>query len=279
MVCSGFSNFTIIEGAGGLAKTFTANAILKEKSSDYAYYNSFTSPVAFYNFLYDNSGNVEAGKKPQPKTILIDDTEGIWDNKSIISILKNATELNGERIISWNSTTSKLGGRNKTTPFHSRIILLTNRLPNPEKNPHIEALTTRANYSRLSFSYSEKIDIIKEISKKEYRSITPEKRKEMFEFIKRNTSEATQELSIRTLFKIYHFYLFDKEIYQQLGLKLLRADPKKEVVFKLMNGKLSVKEQEQEYYKITGHSRADFFRIKKELLPKKTEYPKAKIKG
>ena len=104
MVCGGFSNFTIVASEGGLAKTWSSQAILHKKKIDYAYLNSFTSPLELYNFLYDNSDG---------KVILIDDKEGIWDNKPIISILKNATEINGKRTIGWNSTTSKLGDRKK----------------------------------------------------------------------------------------------------------------------------------------------------------------------
>lgn len=267
MICAGFSNFCIIEGAGGLAKTFTANAILRKKlGGEYAYYNSFTSPVAFFNFLYDNS---------EDKVILIDDTEGIWDNKSIVSILKNATEINGDRIISWNSTTSRLEGRNHTCSFKSRIVLLTNQLPNPEKNPHIEALKTRANYTLLDFSYNEKMDIIKEVSKKDYKELTGEDRKMMYDFIERSTNETTQELSIRTLFKIYHFFLFDKKIWKELAMSILQADKHKEIAYELIQSGKPVKQQESEYQQKTGRSRADYYRVKTEISPKKRTYCKA----
>lgn len=276
MVCDGFSNFCIIEGSGGLAKTWSSLAILKKKGKASAYLNSFTSPLELYNFLYDNSGYGGVDKPLNPKTILIDDTEGIWDNRAIISILKNATELNGERIISWNSTTAKLDGRAKKCSFHSRIILLTNRLPNPEKNPHIEALLNRAFLCQLKFSYKEKMDIIKEVSKKKYQNITDEKRKEIYDFIKRNTNETTEGLSIRTLIKCYHFYLFDGKMWQDLAMRVLKVDPKREAVFQLINSEKAVDEQIKEYFEITGHSRADYFRIKRELMAKNEGYIKAK---
>lgn len=269
MVCDGLSNFCIIHSQGGLAKTWSSQAILKKKKQDYAYLNSFTSPLELYNFLYDNS---------QGKVILIDDCEGIWDNKSIISILKNATELNGQRTISWNSTTSKLGDRTNTCSFDSRIILLTNQLPNIEKNRHIEALLSRAFLCRLNFSHQEKIDIIREVSKRDYQKLTAEERKKIFDFIQRNTNEATKDLSIRTLIKCYHFYLFDKQIWEELGTRILKADPHREIVYKLMQSGTAVKEQEQEYHNKTGRSRADFYRVKQEVMEntKKAEYFKAK---
>jgi hypothetical protein len=266
MVCANLSNFCIISGAGGLAKTWSSQAILKNKGVDYAYLNSFTSPLELYNFFYDNKGRV----------ILIDDCEGIWENKSIISILKNATELNGKRTISWNSSTSKLEGRSSTTPFEGRIILLTNQLPNQEKNPHVQALLSRAFFCKLKFNHTEKIDVLREVSKKDYIGISAEERKTIMEFIERNTSEATKDLSIRSLIKCYHFYLFGREmkdtnLWKDLSMRVLQADPRKEKVLELIKTGNPVKDQEEEYCRLTGHSRADFYRIRQELLGKKSE--------
>ncbi len=270
MVCDGLSNFCVVHSQGGLAKTWSSQAILKKKKIEYAYLNSFTSPLELYNFLYDNA---------QDKVILIDDCEGIWDNKAIISILKNATELNGKRTIGWNSTTSKLGGRGNTCSFNSRIILLTNQLPNIEKNKHIEALLSRAFLCRLNFTHKEKIDIIQEVSKRDYRELKEEERKDVFEFIDRNTNESTKDLSIRTLIKCYHFYMFDKAIWKELGLRILKSEQHREIVYELVNSGKIVKEQEEIYHNKTGRSRADFYRVKQEIMGniKKKEYPKAKI--
>lgn len=266
MVCAGFCNFCVVVSQGGLAKTWTSQAILKRKNKDYAYLNSFTTPLELYNFLYDHRQN---------QIILIDDCEGIWNSKSIISILKNATELNGTRTISWNSTTDKLEGRTNTCEFSSRIILLTNEIPEIDDNPHLQALLSRAFLCKLNFSYREKIDIVKEVSKKEYQSLNDSERQEIFEFIERNTNEATNDLSIRTLIKCYQFYMFDKSIWKELALKILNTNPRKEIVLELMKSNRPVKEQEQIYFTRTGHSRADFFRIKQELIPKRAEYLKA----
>lgn len=268
MVCSKHINFCIIQSDGGLAKTWSSNAILQQKSNKYATYNSFTSPLEFYNFLYDNSDDVD---------ILIDDCEGIWDSKAIISLLKNATELDGNRVISWNSTTSKLEGRNTKKVFTSRIILLTNVLPSKEKNSHIGALLSRALVERLNFSYQEKLDVILEVSKREYKSMTGEERQEVFEFLKRHSSPTT-ELSIRTLIKLYKFHLFakeqgNKELFCKLGVGILKAPEHKEIVYQLVTkAEKSVKDQIEEYVAKTGRSRADFFRVKDELFPKDYKY-------
>ena len=265
MVSEGYSNFCVVVSEGGLAKTWTSQAILKKKGKEYAYLNSFTTPLELYNFLFDNRGN---------KIILIDDCEGIWDSKSIVSILKNATELNGTRTISWNSTTDKLDGRANTCRFESRIILLTNEIPDSEKSPHLQALINRAFVCRLNFSFREKLDVIREVSKKEYQSLTPEERVEVFSFLERNSNEATQDLSIRTLIKCYQFYMFDKAIWKELALRILKANPRKEILLELMKSGKPIKEQERIYYERTGYSRADYFRTKQELIPKRAEYAK-----
>jgi len=269
MVCGKLSNFCVIHSEGGLGKTYSSQVILKGKNIDYAYLNSFTSPLELYNFLYDNA---------EGKVILIDDTEGIWDNKSIISILKNATELSGNRVISWNSTTSKLEGRNNTCPFNSGIILLTNQLPNAEKNPHIQALLSRSFLAKLNFTYEEKLDIIKEVSKTEYKDLKEEQRKEVFDFIKENTSPATRNLSIRTLIKMYHFYLFDKTNWKELAGSMLfkGISEKRKLVYELVRSGKTIKQQIAEYTQDSGFSRMDYFRIKKELF-KTSSYARVKV--
>lgn len=263
MVCEGFSNFCIVSGAGGLAKTWSSQAILTKKQVKYAYLNSFTTPLELYNFLYDHR---------QGYVVLIDDCEGIWENKPVISIMKNATELNGKRVISWNSTTSRLEGRPNSCEFDSRIILLTNKLPSTDKNEHIGALLSRAYLAELQFSYQEKMDIIKEVSKKDYEGLKVEDRQKVMQFLERNTSPATKNLSIRTLIKCYNFYRFKKTMWEKLASMMLEVDDRKELVFKLMNSGKPVETQVDEYCRMAGRSRADFYRIKGELMPKVKHY-------
>ena len=120
------------------------------------------------------------------------------------------------------------------------------------------------------------MDIIKEVSKKEYQSLKPDEREEIYKFIEINSSPST-EMSLRTLIKLYHFYLYDKKLWRELGMRILKASPHKDLVWELMNSKdQSVKDQEAEYVKKTGRSRADFYRIRAELKPQIKKYVKAK---
>lgn len=263
MVIKGVSNFSVIAGSGGTAKTYSSHAILNKMSVKYAYYNSYTTAVSFYNFLYDHSQN---------EIILIDDCEGIWEDKAIVNLLKNATELDGERTISWNTTTSKLEDRANTCKFTSRIILLTNELPSPDRNPHIQALMNRAFVCKLKFSHTELLDVINEVRQKPYHQLPDEVRAEIFEFIKTNTNELNKDLSIRTLIKCYKFYEFDTTLWKDLAAKMLKVDPRKLLVYQLMQSGISVKDQENMFEQktsvmgIKGGSRAEFYRIKKEII-------------
>ena len=90
--------------------------------------------------------------------------------------------------------------------------------------------------------------------------------------MERNSNEATQDLSIRTLIKCYQFYMFDRVIWKELALRILKANPRKEIVLELTKSGKSSKEQEQIYYERTGYSRADYYRVKQELLPKQCQY-------
>jgi hypothetical protein len=267
MVCAGLCNFCVITSEGGLAKTWSTKQVLAQKGAAYAYLNSFTTPLELYNFLYDNA---------RDKVILIDDCEGIWENRTVLSILKNATELNGPRGISWNSSSTRLGKRQRSTPFTSRIILLTNQVPNPERSEHVRAVLSRALLCQVELGYGEKLEIIQAVSKRPYPGLSGKTRTEICDFLKRNSSPATPGLSIRTLVKLYQFYLFDETTWKELGLRILKADPRREYVYSLLSSGRSVHEQVILYKERTGYSRADYYRIREQL---RTESRAAKPQG
>ena len=260
MIVKKVTPFCIISSEAGLSKTFSVCSILNGflKKEQWVIRNSFTSPLDFYKFLVRNS---------EGKVIVLDDLEGVLENKIVLSILKNATELTGKRKISWNSTTTKLEECPTESEFTSSIILLTNKIPNTDKNPHIQAVINRAFFCELNFTYQDKIDVIGEVSKNEFKGINTNERKEILEFIKENTSPATKDLSIRSLIKIYHFYLFDKNSWKELALLMLSkgVSEKRKLVYELVNSNKTIKEQIKEY-KNMGFSRSDYFNIKKEMF-------------
>ena len=64
--------------------------------------------------------------------------------------------------------------------------------------------------------------------------------------------------------------MFDKEIWRDLAMKLLKVDKNKEVALDLLKSGMPVKEQIKVYYEKTGRSRADLFRVRSYLKQQKS---------
>jgi len=255
LVGRGYSTSLIIEGKGGLGKTYEVIKTLTEIKADFVVYRSHSTPLKFYEFLFYNNG----------KTIVLDDLEGILENASGISILKGALwPLFDKLIVSYSTTSEKL----EVPPefeFTGQIIFCVNSL---RKNPELEALRTRGLYYYLDFPYIEIITVMFEIAKNPYKTLSLDERLKITRFILENTSEATRELNFRTLFKALDIFLYCKETgedWKSLVLGLLGECDIKLLVKELSESGLEVREQARGFIENTGKSRATFFRIRRDM--------------
>jgi len=253
VVVSGYSDSLILISDGGLGKSFTVLETLKEKSMeenrDFAYITTFATSLELYNLLFIH----------KDKVVVLDDVEGILTDKKSISILKSALwSSSGKREISYYSKTSLLDAPNKFE-FSGKLIICINEIGNSRI---IQALTSRCLFYSLEFDYEDKIELIEALG------ILYSIPSELIDFIKMNTSPATENLSMRTLIHIWNVYRYDAENgnsgkWREIAKNLLKTDENFFTLQEITNSGKPVNEQISDFIKRTGKSRRTYYYWKK----------------
>jgi len=253
MICEGFATGLIVEGETGLGKSFHILNNLKKSGKEFVYCSGYTTALELYHFLYFN----------KDKIIFFDDTKNVFGNDVGLELLKSCLySATGTRFVRYSTTSSKLKVPRQFI-FNGGVIISVNQL---DKNGEdMKAVIDRVLYQNISFSYQEKMRIIAELVKIPYKNLTLEQRNEVFDFIKDNTSEATENLNFRLLFKLYDIYLYDSIEFKRLGIKAIKVNKHKELVIKVLADSNSIGEAQVKWCEKTGKSRRSFFRVKKEM--------------
>jgi len=260
MLCRGNGFALAFKGRGGIGKTFTIMKTLKEEGlklgENVAYLRGYSTPLALYMFLYTNKDR---------DAIFLDDIEGVFKDDKGKAILKSALDnVLGKRFVFYSSTSEKL-----TVPgsfeLTSRVITCSNDYP--EEDLDFKALLDRCIFYEFKFSYREIIEILTELVKLPYKSLDLGGRKEVLQYIMEHTSIATNEFSLRTLFKCYDCYIYGKNIgvWKRLVNEIIRPNEDFELMKELMDKYMSVKMQVDEFVELTGKSRRTYFIYKKLL--------------
>lgn len=254
MISKGYINGLVCISEGGWGKTHNVLDEIKKilKPNQYEYINSYATPVEFVNWLYENRNK---------EVLVLDDIEGLLNDRKGVSILKaimwSVVEKKKKqiRILHYLTTSKTLKAK---VPFtvKARFVLLMNEIP---KNKIIASLVTRCVKHELNFSYPDKMKILSEIAK--IRKIP----KEIVDYIRDNTSEATENLNIRTLIQIYSAYRYNKDTWKKMANSLLENNQDLELLKTLIDGKQPIKEQIKEFMRKTGKSRATYFLYKRRL--------------
>jgi len=258
MVFEGYSTGLIVEGPGAVGKTHNVLAQANEngyrEEQDYAFLNTYSTPLEFYRAFYNNKDK---------KAIVLDDVAGLFDNPRTIALLKSALwGIGDRRIVQYNSSTDRLGSIPDQFIMNAGIIILTNRFP---KGPHIEAIISRCHYLKLSFSREQVLQLLYDFAKHiEYKGLTADDRLKVVSWIKENTNEA-YDVNFRTLLKMFDLYRFDKEGWIDLAKHLLTPDKTISEYITAVSSNSIVEEQAKAFCRATGMSRATFFRIKADL--------------
>lgn len=261
MVAEGISTGCIIESSAGLGKSHRTTSILNKMNVDYGYIDSYSSPASFYVWLYKNKDNI----------VVIDDIPNLFHDKRALSYLKAALwAVQSQRIVH-NLTQKPLideFGENVPDNFEvtGGLIMLTNILP--IKNPHVQAVLSRVNYTKLEIPIEERLRIIEAIAKKKYDELNESERLEVVDFIKKNTTDEMRDINLRTLFKLFHFRQFTKrekagELWKRLGNHLFKKDDTPILVEELeKRTDLTPDQKVDKFMELTGKSRATYYRLK-----------------
>jgi len=168
-------------GSPGSGKTHTTLEYLKENGINYTYINSYATPLSFYNILYESRNK---------KIVIFDDLHNV-SNPLILAMLKAACwASDGKKIVSYHSTSDKLEKMDlpESFEFDSNVVLIFNNLISG-----YEPITNRGITIEFCFNFEDKIKIFEEIKK------DAEIEEDVLDYVKKNCSDATENLSIRTL--------------------------------------------------------------------------------
>jgi len=228
-------NILSLFGGPGCGKTVTTLKYLKEQEINYAYINSYATPLSFYELLYNNRNK---------DVIVFDDVFNIG-NPLILSMLKSACwTSDGDKIVSYYSTSGKMDLRKlpESFKFNARVILIFN-----QPIPGYEPITNRGITINFTFTFEEKLKIFEEI--KDEAGIE----QEILDYVKIYCNEATKNLSIRTLVILSQLKRSSKD-YKRFAEENLSIDKDKEAILTM-----TAKEWTDE----TGRHVATYYRKKR----------------
>ncbi|MEO0090833.1 MAG: hypothetical protein ABIK75_07015 [candidate division WOR-3 bacterium] len=239
-------------GDPGMGKTFNTLRFLSEKNISFEYITGFISPLQLYHLLYKN----------KDKLIVFDDTQALINNKASLGLLLSAMwSATKHRILQWKTTSKELQAP-QMFEFKGKIIFCLNSVPS---NTDIKTLLSRCFVVELNFDYYTILKIMYEIAKLPDKDLTIEERIKIVDFIRENSSPATQDFNLRLQKKIEVIYKYNKENWQKLAKLMLKEDKDLALVKQLLEKNVKVKDAVKEFVELTGKSRATFFIYKKRL--------------
>jgi len=253
-VARGYNKAFIFLGGCGLGKSYITRQILAKENIKFIESRGVNSPLGFYQFLYENNR--------KDLVLVLDDVSGLIDNPNAYSILLGVL---WEGLASWNSTTAKLKIP-KQFVFNGRIIIIANRLKGElnefVKDNNAEVVKSRCLTYRIELSREEKIKMMYEIAKQDHKELTEEERVKIVDFIKKNTSQATEGFDLRTQFKIERLFLYDRENWKELAKPLLPSNRVIEVLEYCLANSNSIKDAQRQFSDETGLGRSTFYNLK-----------------
>jgi hypothetical protein len=244
----------VLVGDQGLGKsTFILNE-LKQKKIEFAYYNNYTTALAFYQLVYKN----------RDKMIVLDDIDNLLNDGKAVAILKAITDTK-KAYVTYESNSDKMGSVPKSFIFEGKVVILTNRISGSDK---LLSLLDRAIYRRVSLTLEEKKALIVPISMANYK-LTEAEAREIEAFVI-DRVERCGEFSFRTICRVCEFYLHNQSSWMKMADEELKPNEEWVLIGELEATFSSVGEQVREWIRITGKSRATFFNIKKKMKESKS---------
>ncbi|MGC9309799.1 MAG: hypothetical protein ACP5D2_03850, partial [Candidatus Nanoarchaeia archaeon] len=241
----------LLVGEAGMGKTRTTLEYLKKDKISHAYISCYTTPLSFYELLY---------KHKDKQVLVIDDIEGLGDEK-VISMLKSACWRNtgNKKIVSYNSTTKLLEELELPTSFElkANLVLIFNKIPN-----NFKAVVNRGIKLDFNFNFEEKIEIFDLFKDK---AQIDEK---VAEHLRLSCSNATKNLSIRTAVILSKLKSSGAE-WLKFAEEILETDEEEVLLIQKVAKSHDLKCACASWCEETGHHRATFYRKYKRLGGKK----------
>ncbi len=267
MVARRLSHALFVFGSqGGLGKSRTILKTLEAESVEPVLINSHITPLALYSMLFQFRDD---------QVIFLDDVDSIFGSMAHLGLLRSSL-WGTPRIVTYGSSQlpSDLPPRFEIT---SRFIFAANVIP--KKNDAFKAVLSRCDIFELSATNEEVLELMRSISARGFRGLTPEDCAIVIDYIGENSED--REISVRllgpSLRKLQYaraegldWRALVKSQLQTLGRKQLatkRLDTRVQDVRLLREAIAkhpeSVQDQQMFWCEKTGKSRASYFRTMK----------------
>lgn len=219
------ANSLVVTGEGGLGKSFTVEAVLKElgleeidpsavngdaagynedavaadeeadkvekqtaAKGDYRIIKGYSTPKAMYRSLWENAD----------KLVIFDDCDSVLNNPTAVNILKGALDSKEERKISWLSEGGRLDDElPKQFVFSGSVIFISNLRLEDVPQP----LLSRALTVDLSMTSTEKVERMRTIVSAIKDGLTLTQKETVVAFIEKHKDQVG-DLNMRTYLKV-----------------------------------------------------------------------------
>jgi len=250
-LAQGTINLLILKGDCGWGKSFTALDFAKKGKFNHAYIHSYTTPLSFYEIVYDNRNR---------QILIFDDLDGLEDTK-IIAMMKGACwgVLGDQREMAYFSKSEKMGklpSKFKLKKDLGIILIMNDYLKG------FKPIIDRGFKIEFSYNFQEKIKILENMQKKANLD------KQVLEFVKSHCTPAIKNLSIRTLVRLSNL---KKDGYDWLKFakEELEFDENKQLLLTKLPNCHDIGNACQEWKNETHLSERTFYRYYKSMGGKK----------
>jgi DNA polymerase III delta prime subunit len=247
----------IVEGRPGTGKSTAISAALNQLGIAPAILGAYSTPLGFFNFLSEHPSSV----------VLADDTSGILASPLAMAILKSATwdQPGHGRVVRWVSTTER--AVTEEILFSGKLIFICNSFP---KTPDAEAVRNRSLDLLIEPNVAETKELLTLAAKDKERFPDQKIAQRVLKKIISDLSEENlSKVSYRNLQKAYEIAVHNPQTWEQMGQVKALIGPEPESIQKVINklnqSKLKVKDQLNEFERITGFKRRTFFKYRKQL--------------
>lgn len=247
----------LITGPAGFGKSTAVEEALRQSKAKAAFLGSYSSPLGLFNFLHEH--------RAQDHVVVIDDTSGIFSDQGAMAILKAATWAQGKpRILRWRSTTGRAAI--EEFEFRAKVAIVCNSFPTTSDG---QAIKSRAFPYKFEIAESTIKSLLIEAAKNPDWYADAELATEVAEFLSDFVGEKnSSEISYRTLLMGYELAEHNPDDWKEILRPLIiseRAEDPHQLIARLSQEKISVREQYHRFEKVTGFKRRTFFKYRREL--------------
>lgn len=251
---------------GGLGKSRTILRTLEEEGIEPILINSHVTPLSLFSTLFHHRDDA---------VIFFDDVDSMFGSMPHLGLLRSAL-WGTPRVVTYGSSQMP-DGLPSSFEFSSRCIFAANVIP--QKNDAFKAVLSRCDIFQLEATNEEVVEMMRNIAAKGFHGITPDEAETVIDFIADHAQD--RQLSLRLLGPSLRKMSYARQEgvdWRPLVESQLQSLGKKNDVSKRLDNKgkdskvikqvisrfpESVKDQMTNWCRITGKSRASFYRALK----------------